>query len=142
MEIEIGSKPPGLTKRMDQETIDAWADISGDHNPLHVDPVFAATTRFRGTIAHGHIALGWLCELMLAWRGPNWLMGGSLTGVAFRHPVRPGQSFEVVGRVIGNDSDRGAEVRVEVYESDSGTLCVEGTAWMPSVTKEDADTRR
>ncbi|MBY6687741.1 MaoC family dehydratase [Rhodococcus sp. BP-149] len=42
---------------IDQAAIDAYADISFDHNWIHVDPVRAADTTFRGTIAHGGLCL-------------------------------------------------------------------------------------
>ena len=40
--------------------------VSGDHNPLHTDPAFAATTQFGGTIAHGMLVLAYVSELMTA----------------------------------------------------------------------------
>ena len=36
-----------------QETIDAFADVTGDHQWIHVDPERAKETPFGGTIAHG-----------------------------------------------------------------------------------------
>lgn len=36
-----------------QADFDAFAELSGDHNPIHVDPAYAATTRFAATVAHG-----------------------------------------------------------------------------------------
>jgi acyl dehydratase len=36
-----------------QADFDRFAELSGDHNPIHVDPEFAAHSRFRRTVAHG-----------------------------------------------------------------------------------------
>src|ERR1700683_4107175 len=82
-------------KAMTQGLIDGWADLSGDRNPLHVSAQYAATTRFGGTIAHGHISLAWIEELMIDVCGGEWLDGGHLTDVVFKAPVRPGHEYEL-----------------------------------------------
>lgn len=65
----------------------AFAAVSGDHNPVHVDEAYAATTRFKGQIAHGML----LASLISA------LLAGHLPGpgaiyvsqtLLFRRPVR------------------------------------------------------
>ena len=40
-----------------QEAIDAFADVTGDHQWIHVDPERAKATPFGGTIAHGYYTL-------------------------------------------------------------------------------------
>ena len=40
-----------------QERINAFADVTGDHQYIHVDPERAAKTPFGGTIAHGFLTL-------------------------------------------------------------------------------------
>ena len=42
-----------ITRRITAPLIEAFADVSGDNNPLHLDEVYAASTRFGGRIAHG-----------------------------------------------------------------------------------------
>lgn len=46
-----------------QEEVDQFADLTGDHNFLHVDPDRAATTPFGGTIAHGFLSLSLLAPV-------------------------------------------------------------------------------
>lgn len=41
-----------------QADFDRFAELSGDDNPIHVDPAFAATTRFGGTVSHGMLLYG------------------------------------------------------------------------------------
>jgi len=42
-----------VTHAFTQDTVNAFADICGDNNPLHIDPSFAVKTQFKGTIVHG-----------------------------------------------------------------------------------------
>lgn len=42
-----------VTRVFEQSDYDRFARLSGDDNPIHVDPEFAATTRFGKTLAHG-----------------------------------------------------------------------------------------
>ena len=52
---------PGATAHksvtVDQDMIQRFADLSGDHNPIHLDAEFAAQTRFGRPIAHGMLAV-------------------------------------------------------------------------------------
>ena len=40
-----------------QETVDAFAEVTGDHQWIHTDPSRAASSPFGGTIAHGYLTL-------------------------------------------------------------------------------------
>jgi acyl dehydratase len=44
-------------REMTQDDVDRFAELTGDHNFIHVDPERAAQTPFGGTIAHGFLAL-------------------------------------------------------------------------------------
>ena len=48
---------------IDQPRIDLFADATGDHQWIHVDPVRAAAGPFRGTVAHGFLTLSMLPEM-------------------------------------------------------------------------------
>lgn len=47
-----------------QAEYDAFAALSGDDNPIHVDPAFAARTRFGRTAAHGMLLYSVTCGLL------------------------------------------------------------------------------
>src|SRR5437870_5447132 len=48
-----------------QDTVDAFADATGDHQWIHTDPVRAGASPFGGTIAHGYLTLA-LAPMLLA----------------------------------------------------------------------------
>ena len=77
-------------KNVTQAMINHYADAAEDHNPLHIDPEFAKTTRFGGTIAHGMLSVAFIQELMIRTFGRVWLENGVIE-VSFMAPVRPGE---------------------------------------------------
>jgi acyl dehydratase len=48
---------------MTQERVDAFAQLTGDHNYIHVDPARASETPYGGTIAHGFFTLSLLAPI-------------------------------------------------------------------------------
>jgi acyl dehydratase len=60
-ELEPGAEfGPSSWIEVPQERIDAFADATGDHQWIHVDPERAAGGPFGGTIAHGYLTLSLL----------------------------------------------------------------------------------
>ncbi len=94
----VGRELPLLSKALTQEKIDGYARASGDFNPIHVDPAFAAATPFGGTIAHGMLLLAYLSEMLTTAFGRAWLSGGRLK-VRFKGVARPGDTLTMRGRV-------------------------------------------
>jgi len=85
-----------ITKKIEQADVDAFADLTGDHNPVHVDEEFAKTTRFGRRIAHGMLTAS-LISSVLANKLPgagSVYLGQTLRFVA---PVFPGD--EITARV-------------------------------------------
>lgn len=83
---------PEVTHVVGPAEIAAYVDISGDHNPLHVDVEYAASTPFGSLIAHGPIGLQALFEAVTAWLGTDHLPSAVGIDVAYRRPVRVGDS--------------------------------------------------
>jgi acyl dehydratase len=48
---------------IDQKAIDTFAEVTGDHQFIHVDPAAAAQTPFGGTVAHGFLTLSLLSQM-------------------------------------------------------------------------------
>lgn len=102
---QAGDALPSITKTLTQEKIDRYATVSGDDNPLHTDPAFAAATQFGGTIAHGMLVLAYISELMTAAFGVPWSASGNLK-IRFRGAARPGDTVTASGRVLRVEGDK------------------------------------
>lgn len=122
-QFAVGSDIPPVSKQITQEKIARYADASGDHNPLHIDPEFAATTQFEGTIAHGMLLLGYISEMMTAAFGSRWIEGGRLK-IRFRAPARPGDTVAASGFVTSVEGDA---IKCEIEcKNQAGELLVSG----------------
>jgi acyl dehydratase len=67
--VAVGDEMTPLARTVTQEQINAYADASGDHNPIHVDPEFARAVGLPGTIAHGLLDMAILTEAVARWAG-------------------------------------------------------------------------
>jgi acyl dehydratase len=95
MKFSVGDTAE-ITRTIEQADIDAFASVTGDHNPVHVDEEFAKTTRFGKRIAHGMLTAS-LISAVLANKLPgegSVYLGQTLKFVA---PVFPGD--EITARV-------------------------------------------
>jgi acyl dehydratase len=63
MEAAVGTESVSEWITVTQAMIDLFADATGDHQFIHVDPERAKTTPFGGTIAHGFLTLSLLPQL-------------------------------------------------------------------------------
>ena len=80
---------------IDQQAIDAFAEVTQDHQFIHVDPEAAASTPFGGTVAHGFLTLSLLSRMAAdAMLRPESVRMGVNYGfekVRFIAPVRSGK---------------------------------------------------
>ena len=79
------------------EMIAAYADVVGDHNPLHTDTEYA-TPRFGGTIAHGTLLVGLFSAGMCRLLGPGVI--ARTFRCKFKAPVRPGDEASIEIRIV------------------------------------------
>ncbi len=86
---------------MTQERVNLFADATGDHQYIHIDPERAAETFFGGAIAHGYLTLSLIPELNKTRSGVQIDLGGKmsvnygLNKVRFPTPVRVGRNIRV-----------------------------------------------
>lgn len=122
-EIVVGMSA-SFTRVCDDEAIAAFADISGDKNPLHVDDAYASTTKFSKRVVHG-MFLGALGSQLVGMHLPGkkcLLLKESLT---FKQPVFVGDEVVVKGEVISkSESTRILTVLITVTKGEE--VCAEG----------------
>ena len=80
---------------VDQAAIDTFADVTQDHQFIHVDPEAAARTPFGGTVAHGFLTLSLLsrmaADVMLRPEYVAMAVNYGFERVRFMAPVRSGK---------------------------------------------------
>lgn len=79
--------------KISQERIDAFANATGDHQWIHVDPDKAAAGPFGTTIAHDYLTMSLLSSLaggIFAIEGPRLTLNYGINSLRFPNPVRVG----------------------------------------------------
>jgi 3-oxoacyl-[acyl-carrier protein] reductase len=92
--------------------VDAFAALSGDDNPLHMNDAYARTSGFQGRVVHGMLLAAWLSRVLgTHFPGPGvlWLS----QSIRFARAVYIGDSVEVVVRV----KHKAVELRTLVLET-------------------------
>jgi 3-hydroxybutyryl-CoA dehydratase len=124
--LEPGAKA-SRTQTITDEMIRAFADLTGDHNPVHLDDAYAATTRFGRRIAHGMIAAG-LISATLA----NDLPGPGTVYLSqtlqFKAPVFPGDTVTATVEVRAVRPDKPLVTLATTCAKQDGTVVLEGEA--------------
>lgn len=107
-ELQAGERDLGTSSwhTIEQRHIDLFADATGDHQWIHVDPERAAGTAFGGTIAHGYLTLS-LLPLMQAelrtFGGAAMTVNYGLDKVRFPAPVRVGSMIRLTLKLLDAD---------------------------------------
>ena len=96
-ELPLGARAR-ISRTLTQDDIVAFALVSGDVNPAHVDPEYANATRFHGTIAHGMWAGAMISSLLgTEFPGPGTIYEGQT--LRFHLPVRAGDTLTTVWEI-------------------------------------------
>jgi acyl dehydratase len=116
-ELAVGDSVTLFSRAVTQEQINAYADASGDHNPIHVDPDFARSVGLPGTIAHGLLEMGILADAIASWAGGS----ANLLSLScrFSKPLLPGDTIICTGTLVSVD-DAGVATLEVGASSDRG----------------------
>ena len=94
---------PTEWQQMTQERVNQFAEVTGDHNFIHVDPARARQTPFGGTIAHGYLTLSLLAPIsqqLLVVTDAATSVNYGLNKVRFPAPLPVGAEFRGFGELV------------------------------------------
>jgi acyl dehydratase len=98
-----------------QERIDCFADITGDHQWIHVDPVRARQTPLGGTIAHGYLTLSLIPAMVYSLydvEGVGSKLNYGSNRIRFPAPVPSGSRVRTHLKLIAAEDAEGGGLRV------------------------------
>lgn len=96
-DLEVG-QTFSVEQRFDSDQVDAFAALSGDYSPLHIDADYAASTEFGGRVVHGML-LASLFSTLVGMKIPGrkaLYLGQELS---FRHPVLVGEQVVASAKI-------------------------------------------
>ncbi|MFZ3407190.1 MaoC family dehydratase [Vibrio chagasii] len=126
MKPEIGQTAT-IEKTLDKPTVEAFASVSEDYNPIHLDEDFAKTTQFERPIIHGMLASS-LISGLLASKVPG---AGSIylgQSLKFLRPIFVGETVTAKVEVISVREDKPIAVISTQVLSTNGEVAVDGEA--------------
>jgi acyl dehydratase len=114
-EVQVGDELAPLSIPVTREALVRYAGASGDFNPIHWNPRFAAEVGLPDVIAHGMFTMGSAVQVVTRWAGDP----GAVTayGVRFTKPVvvpDPGAAVVEVSAVVAAKDDESRTVRVDI----------------------------
>ena len=120
-DVTAGEDAFEVARVVTREDVKAYADASGDQNPLHQDDEVARAAGFPGIVAHGMYTMGSLASAIVGWAGDDEAL--VRMKVQFRAPVFLGETIVCGGSVRSVDPRaRRATLDVWVRVDRDGTI--------------------
>jgi 3-hydroxybutyryl-CoA dehydratase len=133
-DLHVGMRETWLKTVMETDIV-GFAQISGDHNPVHLCDEFAATTRFGERIAHGLYTAS-LISAVLGTRLPGPGAVYRSQTLNFRAPVKIGDVVTVIVEVV-ELVPKGRKVRLSCEALVDGAVVLDGEAVVSVPGRED-----
>lgn len=118
-----------VSKSVSMADIIGFAELTGDANPLHLDPEFAADSRFGGVISHGMLTAG-LLSTVLGMKLPGTGAVYISQTLNFRGAVRPGDTITARAEVVELVPERRRVRLATRIANQRDEPVVDGEAWM------------
>lgn len=133
-ELVIGQSER-LVRTVTLEDIQAFAAVSGDINPAHLNAKYADDTLFNGVIAHGMLGAALISALFgTQFPGPGTIYLGQ--DLKFTRPVRIGDTLTVMATVTEKDEERKRVVMDCLVTNQHGETVLKGLARLMPPTKK------
>ncbi|MFO8114193.1 MAG: MaoC family dehydratase [Halorubrum sp.] len=116
------------------EAIDAFAELSGDENPIHLDDAYAAETLFGGRVAHGMLSAAAVSGALASLPGDIVYLEQELS---FTAPVRPGETVRATVEVIEDLGEDRLRVRTAAFVDARDERVLDGEATILSLAHEE-----
>ncbi len=121
MEIKPGAVST-LYRTFSQRDFDRFAALSGDDNPIHVDPEFASRTRFGRTVCHGMLLYSTICRALTDALGPGFAQREQ--ELMFVTPTYTGEEVAVRLEVTALQPENGlADISTIITRPDGSVAC-------------------
>jgi acyl dehydratase len=123
-DFHVGSQSV-YSKIVTERDIDAFAALSGDRNPLHVDAEFAGRTRFGQRVVHGALAASFVSAALTELGIGHVYVSQQ---IRFRRPVFPGDTVTATAEIVEKLPER-SRLRVQTTcTNQHGEVVNEGEA--------------
>ena len=126
MDLKIGDKF-STTREITDELIRKFAELSGDHNPIHLDEEFARSTRFGRRIAHGMLS-GAFISAVLGFEFKERKIVYLSQTMKFTMPAYLGDMITTTATVIKIRTDKQIVTLETVCTNQNGEATVKGEA--------------
>ena len=115
-----------FNRSFSQEDFNRFADLTGDNNPIHVDPAFSARTHFGRTVAHGMLLYSTICRVLSTrYPGPGFLQ--IKQNMMFQNPTYTDTEVTVRFEVTDIQPDRQLAHISTVLSLPDGKLACDGS---------------
>lgn len=126
MNLKIGDTF-SVSKKVTDELIKKFADVSGDYNPIHLDEDFAKETRFGRRIAHGMLTASFISAVLGYKLNVRKLVYLGQT-LKFKHPTFIGDTVTAKAIVKKIRQDKPIIKIDTTCENQDGRILIEGEA--------------
>jgi acyl dehydratase len=118
---------------IDQDRVNGFAQVTGDHQWIHVDTERAREGPFGGTIAHGYLTMSlvnFFLPDLIEVRGFTHAVNVGMDRVRFLAPVKVGSRIRAVGEIVSVEAVKGAiqaviRVTIEIEDSEKPACLID-----------------